>query len=122
MTDEKPSSSRHYEIGSRVFAVSCADKDSVRLYGFGTFAGYVVPTEQDIADAPLVMRPTLGMFRDTGITNPKIELDDDRGVAWGFMCWWGAESSAPRLFGDRTVKLINIKDISAEGEGTEGKP
>lgn len=86
--------------GSRVFAVLDADDKTVRLLGFGTYAGDEVPP------APVGMHR---LFGDTweewakgmaseGVpdplrcrpTNPKIVLDDGE-VVWGAECWWGPE-------------------------------
>jgi hypothetical protein len=69
------------EVGSRVGAIQKADEDTVWLYGYGTYDGYMEHPEH-------------------GLVNARITLDDGK-IVWGFECWWGPEESIKELIGDR---------------------
>lgn len=87
-------------IGERVGAVMSADEATVRLYGFGRYAGHEVPP-------PGVS--FLGLdLHELGHENPKIELDNGQ-VVWGCECWWGAESRVRKMIGERAVVVVDIE-------------
>lgn len=72
------------KIGDRVFAVASANHNEVELYGFGVYNG-------------------LGFHPELNIANPQTTLDNDKGVVWGFECWWGRESAFNEFVGSRKV-------------------
>lgn len=66
-------------VGTRVGAAAWAKNGQLGLFGYGVYAGEEVP--------PGFPFP-----------NPKIVLDDNRGVVWGYQCWWGEEEAFKKRF------------------------
>lgn len=77
------------EAGSRVFAVRSSDGETTYLFGYGVYEGREVP--------PGFPFP-----------NPKITLDNGKGVVWGYQCWWGSEELFAKKFGHTTVVEVPI--------------
>jgi hypothetical protein len=100
MPDEKPKVKRGYQIGDRVGAIMSADKDEVRIFGYGQYMGEEVPP------------PEITMFglslAAMGHTNPKILLDSGK-VVWGCECWWGPEDQVKASVHDRKVMEFDIE-------------
>jgi hypothetical protein len=91
------------QIGERVGAVVCADKDTVTMFGYGTYEGDHVPPPEIIGPfGPVAPR-----------TNPKIKLDSGE-IAWGCECWWGPEEVVKSKIGGRTVKTITPTEYREE--------
>lgn len=89
------------EIGQRVGAMQSADKDEVRMYGFGIFVGNESPVEAAGMMAKII--------REQGRTNPKILLDSGK-VVYGCECWWGPEASVRAKIGDRRIVDVDIDE------------
>ena len=85
-----------HNIGDRIGAILSADETTVKLLGYGVYAGDEIPPS--------------GFAHAVGITNPKLQLDDGS-IVWGQECWWGSEQAVKNSIGDRTVVEVN-----AEGE------
>ena len=83
------------KIGSRVGAMESANKETVRMYGYGVYDGDHVPAS--------------GWLHDAKIPNPKIILDDG-GVVWGYQCWWGDEEAVLKKVGDREVIMVSAPE------------
>lgn len=81
--------------GTRVGAILSADKETVRLLGYGTYIGNEIPPE--------------GPLHKIGIPNPKIQLDNGD-VVWGYQCWWGDEEEVKCSIGGRQVIEVKISD------------
>jgi len=77
------------QIGDKVVALLSATSEEVCLFGTGVYVGDEVPPK-DGPDAPAGF--CAEMIVELGHENPKIVLDDGRGVVWGCECWWGAWS------------------------------
>lgn len=87
-------------IGDRVGAILSANENTVKLLGYGMYAGEEIPPD--------------GFLHDAGIKNPKIQLDNG-GVVWGYQCWWGDEQRVKQIIGDRAVINANI-DMEYAGD------
>ncbi|MFA7637420.1 MAG: hypothetical protein WCX81_06625 [Monoglobales bacterium] len=81
--------------GDRVGAILSADKDEVRLLGYGTYLGDEVPPD--------------GFMHEIGHQNPKIQLDNGD-IVWGYQCWWGDEEQVKKKIGDRRVVIVSVKE------------
>lgn len=96
------------EIGARVGAIRSADRNQVRLFGYGVYDG----------DHP---SPSFfGIPLDEGdpvLMNPRITLDNGWTV-WGMECWWGPEADIIAMIGSREVIIVKTPaekaDIAAE--------
>lgn len=99
--------------GSRVGAISHADKDTVYLFGYGVYVGDEVPT------------PDTGGFgqflHEAKATNPKIVLDDGK-VVLGCECWWGPEEAIKQQIGERQVVIVDIDKARAKSKSEEDNP
>lgn len=80
-------------IGFRVGAILEADENTVKLLGYGVYAGEEIPPDE--------------FLHDLGIKNPKIVLDSG-GVVWGYQCWWGDEDTVKKQLGDRQVIIVDL--------------
>jgi hypothetical protein len=99
------------EIGTRIGAVSHSDKDTIYIFGFGTYAGDEVPETAGgwMAEG----------LREYNIPNPKLVLDSGK-VVWGCECWWGSEERVRKELEGRTVVEIDIDEARrAASEGQE---
>lgn len=74
----------------RVFAVKEANKSEVYLYGFGDMTEELCP------------------IFDNKIKNPKITLDDNKGVIWGCQCWWGSVERYEEFIDGRNVIVVDM--------------
>ena len=85
------------QVGDRIGAMRNADKETVYLYGYGTYQGDEIPPED-------VMGPVsrLGLL---GIKNPKLLMDDGT-VVWGCESWWASEATARKSIGNRQVVIV----------------
>lgn len=89
------------EKGQRVVAISSADDEEVRIFGYGIYVGDEVPPK----GTPGVFGIDLGELL---IKNPKIVLDNG-GVVWGCQCWWGdAERFDKEKLGDRKIVEVPL--------------
>lgn len=88
------------KMGDRVGAIRNADKETVYLFGYGTYEGDVVPPVG-----------TIGAFGidvgEIGVKNPKISLDNGK-VVWGCQCWWSSEEKTKYMIGDRKVEAVEV--------------
>lgn len=87
------------EIGDRVGAILSADKDTVKLIGYGTFQGNKVPPEGSAGMG--------SMLHQAGVSNPCIRLDDGS-LVFGYECWWGSEEAIKSKIGDRQVIQVDM--------------
>lgn len=91
----------------RVGAICDADKEEVRLFGYGVYEGDEVPP------------PGIQIFgadlHALGHTNPKIKLDSGK-VVWGCECWWGPEEKVKATIGARKVVEVDIEQKRAEAK------
>lgn len=83
------------KIGDRVGAIQSANKETVKLYGFGTYQGDEVPPKE--VDS---------FLSELGLYNPKIVLDNGK-VVWGCQCWWGSEEKVKTMIGNRKVEVVD---------------
>jgi len=81
------------EIGQRVGAMRDADKDEVRMFGYGVYSGDEIPPVE--------------FMMSSKMTNPKITLDNGS-VVWGYQCWWGDEESVKEAIGKRQVVTVPV--------------
>lgn len=89
------------KVGDRVGAIMSGDANTIKLFGYGTFAGDAVPP-------PGVMFMGID-FHEEGIPNPKIDLDSGEAV-FGCECWWGPEDAIKAKIGDRKVVMVSITE------------
>ena len=82
-------------VGTRVGAILEADETTVKLLGYGTYAGNEVPP--------------YGFLHEAGIPNPKIILDNGS-VVWGYQCWWGDEEKTKQVIGTRNIVPVTIDE------------
>jgi len=80
-----------YKKGDRVGAIMETDAKTAYLYGFGVYDG-------DIEPSPI------------GRSNPRITLDDNRGIVWGFQCWWGDELKVKKFCKGREIVLVPVPE------------
>lgn len=96
-----------YKVGDRVGAISHADKETVYLFGYGTYEGNHVPPQGV---------QFLGVdLASLGHTNPKITLDSGK-VVWGCECWWGPEARVKAEIGGRKVVMVDIDKAREEAK------
>jgi hypothetical protein len=91
-----------YKIGDRVGAILSSDKDSVNLFGYGTYQGDEIPDESCAGFMAAILR-------DAKHANPKIVLDDGT-IVWGCECWWGPEEKVKADIGSRTIFLVSVAE------------
>jgi hypothetical protein len=96
-----------YKIGDRVGAIESADKNSVRLFGYGTYQGSQIPPDDVVG--PLC-HP--GLFK---LQNPCILLDSGETV-WGCESWWGDEGKIKETIGGREVVIVKPTTRTAPTE------
>lgn len=102
-------------IGMRVGAVRDATEATVNLYGYGVYDGQFHPPASmfgpwDKIRAEWIeggLTPEKADETIASILNPRITLDDGRGVVWGYQCWWGDEEAVKASIGGRTVVLVD---------------
>lgn len=100
-------------IGQRWGALLGADKDVVRVLGYGVYLG----------DMPCPVGPfgmSLAEYHDeqrkagvpvTPFLNPCIRLDNGRHV-WGFQCWHGSEEKIKAKVAQYpTIQTVEIEDL-----------
>ena len=78
------------KVGYRVGAIQKADKETVYMYGFGTYVGDEVSPEFPVP-------------------NPKIQLDNGE-VVWGYQCWWGPEEKVNEMIAGRKIEFVSMSD------------
>jgi len=76
-----------------------SDKDTVWLYGYGTYAEEIPPAD------PQGKRGMVDFVHAARVMNPKITLDDGT-VVWGAECWWGPEHEIKEYIGDKKVVMV----------------
>ena len=113
------------KIGDRVGAIRSADKDTVRLFGYGVYEGDHVRPDSvpgmfgTTAEARKMAIEVYGpesqwtdiqrlAFRRL-CENPRIRLDSGD-VVWGCQCWWGPEDEIKRAIGDRVVEIVPVPE------------
>lgn len=99
---------RQRKIGDRVYALSSADEECVRLFGVGTYDGDFVP-----AGAVGLVAEALVEYN---ITNPRITLDSGE-VVYGCECWWGDERDLDACIDGRRVEHVAVAEVRAEVGG-----
>lgn len=87
-----------FPIGTRVTAIESTNPTAMtaRIFGHGVYDGR----------KPC---PLLG-----GALNPRITLDDGRGVVWGCQCWWG-----PTDVVERRLKGMKIETVPVDAPSDE---
>lgn len=75
-------------IGTRVLAIQKSTEVSAHVFGEGVYLGERIPDQSP--------------FKELGVRNPYIKLDDGTSV-WGFQCWWGDVERGKRALGNRTI-------------------
>lgn len=98
-------------IGERVGAILSANKEEVRLFGYGTYRGDEIPDDGVGGLGALI--------REVGNTNPKIVLDSGK-VVWGCECWWGTERKIKESIGDRRVVMIDPDEMREADSAAPG--
>lgn len=93
------------QIGDRCGAIQSANKEEVRLFGFGTFEGHKVP--------PLEAGGMAAGLHHAGYKNPCIKLDSGDEV-FGCECWWGPEEKIKETIGER--RIVNVSIVEARKE------
>jgi hypothetical protein len=86
--------------GERVGAIFAADRDTVRLIGFGTYTGNFIP--------PAGASIFLGALRRLGEPTPRLVMDDGQ-VCWDGECWWDSEAVIKAVIGERTIIKVNME-------------
>ncbi len=116
MPDEKPKVKSGYQIGDRVGAIMSANKEEMRIFGYGQYMGEEVPPDNILFTGIPHSEATGGM------TNPKILLDSGK-VVWGCECWWGPEDQVKASIAGRKVVEFDIEQerINAKA-GVPGSP
>jgi len=99
-----------HEIGDRVGAIQSANKEEVRLLGYGTFGGYKVP--------PLESGGMGAGLHHAGYANPFIKLDSGEEV-FGCECWWGPEDKVKEMIGERPVINVTVAEMRQSEEVSE---
>lgn len=79
--------------GQRIGAILSATDDTVKLLGFGVYAGDFVPPKH------------VGGF-NAGMPNPRLDLDNGETV-WGCECWWGPEKKIKEI----VAQYQNVEDV-----------
>lgn len=95
-------------VGERVGAIARADKETVWLFGYGTYQGERVP------DPALGVR-MFGMPMDH--ENPCLLLDSGK-LIFGCECWWASEARVKEIIGDRRVVEVDIVAERAAAQET----
>lgn len=110
-----------YQPGIRVGAILSADKEEVRLLGYGVYEGMFEPpigpfgTPWEEYERLALNAFGQEMFerkRAEGTlrpANPRIRLDNGS-VVWGQQCWWGPEDRVRELIGTRRVVMVGIDE------------
>lgn len=97
-----------HPVGTRVGALLSADKECVRVLGYGRYVGDEIPP----ADLPGIGdRGLLQIIAEMGRANPKIVLDDGT-VVYGAECWWGPEERIQQLVNkhlENGAMVVNVK-------------
>ena len=96
------------KIGSRVGVICKADEETMYMFGYGTYVGDEVPTNA-VGWMPDLMR-------ETGITNPKLVLDNGD-VVWGCESYWSAEQVVKER--EKQYSSIVMLDINKYREEVE---
>ncbi|MCK9558593.1 MAG: hypothetical protein M0R50_11225 [Candidatus Cloacimonetes bacterium] len=117
------------KIGSRVGAVCSADKDTVRLYGYGVYEGdFIRPddTRTPFGTITEVQKAFIEHYKypdgttanqiseehkkalNSLLSNPRIRLDNGD-VVWGCQCWWGSVDRVKGMIGDRKVEIVPVE-------------
>lgn len=89
------------QIGERIGALLSGDSKSVKLIGFGIYAGDEVPP----ADAGGMAEA----LNECGVTSPKLILDDGQ-IVWGCECWWDTESEIRRHMEGHEIIPVNMTE------------
>lgn len=82
------------EVGTRVAVVVGESGNVSNFLGFGTYTGDEVP----------LGKPGVG-------PNPKIVLDDDQGVVWGFQVWWMDLDQWEHYQKGREIKRVGLEAV-----------
>jgi hypothetical protein len=72
--------------------------------------------DEDLAQAKVKLqedrkRPMADRVQELWLSsreNPKIVLDDDKGVVWGYQCWWGPEESFKKKYPDHEFVKVDL--------------
>lgn len=87
-------------VSFRVFAIRDSDQERVNLFGRGKLVGEETPPE---------WREWFPDMRPEDLPkNPKIVLDGDAGVVWGYQCWWGPEYRLEENVAGREVVTVPL--------------
>lgn len=96
------------KVGEKVGAVSHEKDGILYLYGYGTYVGDRVPTEEN-KPAGWIGESVFEGQRE----NPCIELDTGK-VVWGCECWWGSLSQVEKWENQYEVVIIDIEEKRKE--------
>ena len=92
--------------GERAGAIQSFEDGSLRIFGYGTFEGEVVPEEG--------LGGMLEFIRSNGMTNPRILLDSGERV-YGAECWWGPEEDIKKYEATAKVKtFVSVEEHRKE--------
>lgn len=89
------------KINERVGAILSADKNEVRLFGYGVYQGDKV--------SPKGRPSPAGFLAEAERPNPEILLDSGETV-YGCECWWGPEDVVKQKIGEWTERIVSISD------------
>ena len=90
-------------IGDRVGAILSKEDGVVNFIGFGKYAGPHLIDES-------IPGYVAEVFREAGVRNPKITLDDGN-VVYGMECWWSTENEVQKMLDAASkVVIVNIAE------------
>jgi hypothetical protein len=90
--------------GDRVGAMCHRDKDTIYIFGYGTFLGNLVPGEDSKIPLPV---GAVAASREPRKPNPCIELDSGKHV-WGCECWWGPERAVRDTLEASGMEIVTV--------------
>ncbi len=107
------------KVGDRVGAIRNADAGNVYFYGYGIYDGMMScpyrPFGMTVAEYEDIVRGTFSdadaatINRALDFKNPRITLDDERGVVYGLQCWWGSEEKIKAMLEGKNVIYVDVE-------------
>ena len=99
------------EVGTRVVAISHTEKNTIYIFGYGTYMGYKKPKDFEQDHQPTGV---LGYWLiEEDRENPCIQLDNGQYI-WGCECWWGPVEKAEETIKDYKVEELDIQEKRKE--------
>jgi hypothetical protein len=96
-------------IGDRIGAILSSDPKTVKLIGFGVYAGREVPSGDAVGIG--------SALHEMGIYNPKLVMDDGQ-IVWGCECWWGTESEVKSRIEGLEIIHVNMAEERRQAKET----